>query len=88
MKSLLFISLISISTASCSFPVPKARALMLLAVPGGNPTTVIGEINMTEYNGVVSIIGNLTRLTPGLHGIPRSSVWRSQQWMLGGRNAL
>ncbi|VDM64769.1 unnamed protein product [Angiostrongylus costaricensis] len=46
----------------------KARAIMFKAIPGGHPTSVIGVIDMTEQNGTVTIIGNLTGLTPGLHG--------------------
>lgn len=41
---------------------------MLEAVPGGNPKTVIGTIEMIEAGGIVTITGNLTGLSPGLHG--------------------
>ncbi|KAE9416906.1 hypothetical protein Angca_010305, partial [Angiostrongylus cantonensis] len=67
-KSLLTFFLALIPTATYSIPGQKARAIMFKAVPGGYPSTVIGVANMTEQNGTVTIIGNLTGLTPGLHG--------------------
>ncbi|KAE9416904.1 hypothetical protein Angca_010303, partial [Angiostrongylus cantonensis] len=48
--------------------VPQARALMFQAVPGGNPTNLLGVIDITELNGVVTMIGSLTGLPPGPHG--------------------
>uniref|UniRef100_A0A0R3PEU8 Superoxide dismutase [Cu-Zn] n=1 Tax=Angiostrongylus costaricensis TaxID=334426 RepID=A0A0R3PEU8_ANGCS len=54
---------------SIAFPlVPRARALIYRAVTGGNPSTAIGVLDLTERNGVVTIIGSVDGLSPGPHG--------------------
>ncbi|KAJ1355323.1 hypothetical protein KIN20_012668 [Parelaphostrongylus tenuis] len=52
-----------------SLGVPQARAMIFRAVPGGNPTTVIGSIDLVERNGVVTLTGSINGLPQGPHAI-------------------
>ncbi|VDM64790.1 unnamed protein product [Angiostrongylus costaricensis] len=49
--------------------IPRAVALIFQAVPGGNPTNVVGTLSLTESNGMVTIIGSVNGLPPGPHAI-------------------
>ncbi|KIH58968.1 copper/zinc superoxide dismutase [Ancylostoma duodenale] len=48
--------------------VTRARAIILRAVPGGNPTERIGSVTFRQTGRTVTIRGTVSGLTPGLHG--------------------
>uniref|UniRef100_A0A0K0DPA0 Superoxide dismutase [Cu-Zn] n=1 Tax=Angiostrongylus cantonensis TaxID=6313 RepID=A0A0K0DPA0_ANGCA len=52
-----------------NYPIPRAVALIFQAVPGSNPTNVIGTLSLTENNGMVTISGSVNGLPPGPHAI-------------------
>ncbi|KAE9416910.1 hypothetical protein Angca_010314, partial [Angiostrongylus cantonensis] len=66
---LLFVLLALIPMTTCSVRVPRAVALIFQAVPGSNPTNVIGTLSLTENNGMVTISGSVNGLPPGPHAI-------------------